>query len=40
MNLGITEKHWKFASLAFLWPNKNAAREFPDKLLDFLAKTG
>jgi hypothetical protein len=38
MNLGITEKHWKFASLAFLWPNKNAAREFPDKLLGFLAK--
>jgi hypothetical protein len=40
MNLGITEKHWKFASLALPWPDKNAAREFPGKLLEFWRKTG
>jgi hypothetical protein len=38
MSLGITEKHWKFSSLAFLWTDKNADRECPGKPLVFLAK--
>jgi hypothetical protein len=38
MTLGIAERHSKKASLTFLWLGENAAREFPGKLLDFLAK--